>query len=93
MSRSVMLMSNFYIVFGFKNEDRKEEQYYDQIFSNCNKILAQFPSKRLTIEYGPTTLIPFSKALRRFFTRLKIEPRLMLDICRVNNIFVDPNQF
>ena len=92
-----MLMSNFYIVFGFKNDEQedahKDEQYYDQIFVNCNKILAQFPSKRLTIEYGPATLVAFSKALREFFSRLKIEPRLMLDICRVNNIFIDPNEF
>lgn len=93
MSRSVLLMSNFYINFSFKHDDEKNEQYFDQIFSNCNTLLAQHPSKRLIIEYGPTTLRQFSKALKRFFTRLKIEPRLMLDICRVNDIFVDPNEF
>ncbi len=93
MHRTVLLMSNFYIDFSFKNIDEKDEQYFDQIFVNCNRLLAENPSKQLTIEYGPRTLKPFSKALRRFFTRLKIEPRLMLDICRVNAIFVDPNEF
>ena len=93
MSRTSIIISNFYIIFDPKNSDVNDQQFFESIFKNCRTLLENNPTKVIRLTYGPTSLTNFSKALRNFFIELRIEPGLMLDICRVNHIFVDPCPF
>ena len=90
MNRTVMLLSNFYITFSTNMVEHRDQHYFDRVFSNYEQLLKTHPDTKIELFYGPGCLTEFSRALRSFLRSLKVGSDHMLEICRVNQIFVDP---
>lgn len=89
----VMIMSNLYINFDINHNETKPVYFFENIFRQFRSFIKSNPTKSITVQYGPNSVTNFSIALKNFMLSLKIHERTMLDICRVNQLFIDPNQF
>lgn len=89
----VMMLSNLYIDFDLNDHESKPVAYFESIFKNFRSFIKSNPTTVIPVQYGPHSVTNFSIALKRFMLSMKIHDRTMLDICRVNGLFIDPNEF